>query len=141
MLTPDIQSSGGILMNLLKFGVELSIVFQLFLHGHGFGPSLSPSALFDNQPAEQVFVGVISDFACGQKHTMHPNITAAECTKLCKELGSKLSLVIAEKVYALEGDTDELIKNAGEKTVIRGVLNEQTQVIRVTAMIGSKPQK
>ncbi|HKD82609.1 MAG TPA: hypothetical protein VKH81_23165 [Candidatus Angelobacter sp.] len=95
---------------------------------------------FDDPPAEQVFVGVVSDYACGSKHTMHPNLTAADCTKLCHELGSKFSLVMGDKVYALEGNTEGLTQIAGEKAVIRGVLNGQTQVIRVISLVGGKPR-
>jgi len=130
-------------MNLIMSRIRMSTVMVLFLLTAICGPLLlrSWAAWFDDSPGEQMFVGIVSDYACGLKHTMHPNLTAAECTKLCRELGSKFALVMGEKVYALEGNTDGLIQVAGEKAVIRGVLNEQTQVIRVIALAGTKPRR
>lgn len=130
-------------MKLIMSRIQKSTMIVLFLLIVIFGPLAlrSRAAWFDDPPAEQMFVGIVSDYACGLKHTMHPNLTAAECTKLCRQLGSKFSLVMGEKVYALEGNTEGLIQVAGEKAVIRGVMNGQTQVIRVIALAGTKPRR
>lgn len=63
--------------------------------------------------------GTISDTMCGVKHSMG-NISAAECTLKCVEMGSKFALVVGSEVYELDGKANELKALAGQKVKLTG---------------------
>lgn len=75
---------------------------------------------------QQTLKGVVSDTACGRKHTMMPGSSDAECTRGCVEKGSKYALVVGKKVYTLEGQSEELNKLAGEKAEVTGTVAGDT---------------
>ena len=66
--------------------------------------------------------GTISDAMCGAKHKM-ADMSAAECTLKCVEMGSKYALVVGSDVYELDGKTDELKKFAGQKVKLTGTVD------------------
>jgi hypothetical protein len=76
--------------------------------------------------------GTVNDFMCGTKHTMMPGTPDKECTLTCIKMGSKYGLVVADKVYQLDGKEAELEKFAGGKAKITGTLDGDT--IHVTAV-------
>ena len=112
----------------------------LFLLAVIAAPIRMSSAFVQQQeaPPTRIFVGVVGDFACGLKHTMHPNLPEVECGRLCHSLGSRLDLIMGDKFYALEGNTSELLEMLGQKAIIRGSLNEKTRVITVAEVMNSK---
>ena len=101
---------------------------------------------------ERVFIGEIGDSQCALNvHSLsrsHAEMlkkqgvgtTAADCARYCvKNLGGVFVLVVKEKVYKL--DNQELAeKNAGVKVRITGVLDPQTNIIAVHAMVPLKAQ-
>ena len=66
--------------------------------------------------------GTISDTMCGVKHSMG-NMSAAECTLKCVEMGSKYALVVGTDVYELEGKANELKAFAGQKVKLTGTVD------------------
>ncbi len=83
---------------------------------------------------EKTLTGVVSDSACGRKHTMMPGKSDAVCTRECVKMGSKFALVVGDKVYTLEGGAEDLDKLAGEKARVKGTVSGNTvQVASVTA--------
>ena len=67
----------------------------------------------------KTLTGTVSDTMCGKKHMM-PGKTDAECIRECIKAKSKYALVTPEKVYALEGNSTQLEKFAGQQVRITG---------------------
>jgi predicted anti-sigma-YlaC factor YlaD len=80
---------------------------------------------------ERTLEGTISDTSCGAEHGMR-NISAAECTLKCVEMGAKYALVSGGEVYELDGMTDELKAFAGQKVRLSGDVSGKT--IRVDSV-------
>jgi hypothetical protein len=100
----------------------------------------SPHAAMKGGPAKhKTLVGVVSDTACGAKHTMMPGKSDAECTRACVSKGSKYALVVGKKVYTLEGQYDELDKLAGEKAKVSGMVSGD--VVQVSTVAPAKKHK
>ena len=76
---------------------------------------------------------MITDSRCGARHRMNSGKTSAECARSCVRHGAHYVLVDGEKIYALEGDPDQLEKLAGERANIVGMLEGDT--IKVTAVV------
>jgi hypothetical protein len=70
----------------------------------------------------KTLMGTIGDTMCGVNHTMG-NMSPAECTQKCIEMGSDYALVVGSEVYALEGKEDELETLAGEKVKLTGTVD------------------
>src|SRR6266851_4799942 len=66
----------------------------------------------------QTFTGKVSDAVCGAKH-MEAWIAPADCVRICVQKGAKYSLVVGDKVYALDTSDkaalDELNKLAWQQ--------------------------
>jgi hypothetical protein len=100
----------------------------------------SPKAAMKAGPAKhKTLVGVVSDTACGAKHTMMPGSSDAACTRACVSKGSKYALVVGKKVYTLEGRYEELDKLAGEKAKVTGMVSGD--VVQVSTVAPAKKSK
>ena len=66
--------------------------------------------------------GTVSDAMCGIKHGMG-DMSDAECTVKCVEMGSKYALVVGGDVYELDGKSDDLRKLAGQKAKLTGMVD------------------
>lgn len=60
---------------------------------------------------------------------MMPGKSDAECTRGCVSKGSKYALVAGQKVYALEGKSEELDKLAGKKAKVTGTVTGTTVAV------------
>lgn len=77
--------------------------------------------------ADQQFTGVVTDSMCGEKHTMMPGKSDAECVRACVKAGSNFALLSGNgHVYVLQGKNDELDKYAAQKVTVNGRLNGNT---------------
>ncbi len=85
---------------------------------------------------EKTLTGVVSDSACGRKHTMMPGKSDAVCTRECVKMGSKFALVVGDKVYTLEGGAEDLDKLAGEKAKVKGTVSGNT--VQVASVVAAK---
>ena len=74
------------------------------------------------QGQKKTLQGTVSDLMCGAKHKMG-DVSAAECTRKCAQMGSKYALVVGSKVYELDGKTEELDKLAGQKAKVSGTVD------------------
>lgn len=78
--------------------------------------------------------GVVTDQMCGAKHMM-AGASAAKCTRECVGMGSPYALVVGDKVYTLQGDSQakkELFALAGASAVVTGTVSGTTvQVVSV----------
>jgi hypothetical protein len=72
--------------------------------------------------------GVVSDAACGAKHSM-TTMSAADCTRMCVKAGQGFALVVGDKVYSLRGDSAELDKYAAQKVTVKGKLKGDTVAV------------
>jgi hypothetical protein len=77
---------------------------------------------------DTTLTGVVSDAACGAKHSM-TNMSAADCTRMCVKAGQGFALVVGDKVYSLHGDSAELDKYAGQKVELKGKLKGNTVAV------------
>lgn len=91
------------------------------------------------QAKQKTLVGIVSDTACGAKHTMMPGKSNAECTRACVSKGSKYALVVGKKVYTLEGKSAELDKLAGDKAKVSGMVSGD--VVQVSSVEPAKKPK
>ena len=94
---------------------------------HYLGLALLAGVLLLNAPLlkaaeKKTLQGTISDVMCGVTHKMG-DISAAECTTKCVEMGSKYALVVGSTVYELEGKADDLKNLAGEKVKLTGTVD------------------
>ncbi|MBI2817496.1 MAG: hypothetical protein HYX72_11205 [Acidobacteria bacterium] len=88
------------------------------------GMILSQSSLAqDAGKNTQTMEGTVSDAMCGATHHL-PD--AAKCTIGCTRKGSAFALVVGDKVYKLEGNTDGLHKLAGVKAKVTGQVSGDT---------------
>jgi hypothetical protein len=71
---------------------------------------------------QKSFDGMITDTRCGAKHSTAIGKTAADCTLVCIHGGEQFALVDGETVYALEGETLQLKRVAGQRVRIIGAL-------------------
>jgi hypothetical protein len=77
---------------------------------------------------DTTLTGVVSDAACGAKHSMK-NMSAADCTRMCVKGGQGFALVVGDKVYNLRGDSAELDKYAAQKITLKGKLKGTTVTV------------
>jgi hypothetical protein len=70
---------------------------------------------------QKVFTGMVTDSSCGARH-MTTDKNAAECTRECMKKGASYALVNADRIYRLEGETAEIGKLAGQRALIKGLL-------------------
>ena len=85
----------------------------------------------------QTFTGKVSDAMCGAAH-MEKGIAPADCVRACVQKGAKYSLVVGDKVYALDTSDKtalaELNKLAWEQATVTGTANGDTISVKsVTA--------
>lgn len=76
--------------------------------------------------ANRSFVGIVTDDMCARKHTMMPGKPDSECVRACVKAGSKHALLVGDKLYKLDGRTDEVDKFAGQRVTITGGLTGET---------------
>jgi hypothetical protein len=77
---------------------------------------------------DTTLTGVVSDAACGAKHSM-TNMSAAECTRMCVKAGQGFALVVGDKTYNLQGDSADLDKYAAQKVTVKGKLKGHTVAV------------
>ena len=77
---------------------------------------------------DTTLTGVVSDAACGAKHSMS-TMSAADCTRMCVKAGQGFALVVGDKVYSLRGDSAELDKYAAQKVTVKGKLKGNTVAV------------
>lgn len=73
---------------------------------------------------KQTLTGMVSDSMC---NTQHMDGTPAECTRSCVGHGAKYTLIVGDKVYALN-TTDKALrevldKEAGKNVTVTGSVN------------------
>ncbi len=78
----------------------------------------------NKENGKQSLTGVVSDSMCGAKHMMEGK--EADCLRACVKQGSKYALVVGDKVYTLEGHSDELGKLANQKVKVTGAVKGDT---------------
>ena len=76
---------------------------------------------------DTTLTGVVSDAACGAKHSM-TNMSAADCTRMCVKAGQGFALVVGDKTY-LRGDSADLDKYAAQKVTVKGKLKGNTVAV------------
>jgi hypothetical protein len=76
-----------------------------------------PSFAQDQRPSVQTLEGVISDGMCAANHG---GKDAAKCTMSCVNNGKGWVLVVADKVYAMEGRMAGVSDVAGQKAKVTG---------------------
>jgi hypothetical protein len=64
--------------------------------------------------------GTISDSMCGAKHMMSGD--ESRCVRTCVKNGSQYVLILDQKVYPLNGRSEELDKRAGQRVIVTGTL-------------------
>jgi len=82
------------------------------------------TALFASAAFAETYTGVISDDACGAKHTA---ATAADqrCAASCIKSGGKAVFVSGDKVYAI--DNQAVVKgHEGQKVTITGTMTGES---------------
>ena len=84
----------------------------------------------------QSFTGIVSDAMCGAKHMMEGD--PAACLRACVQKGSNYALVVGDKVYTLDsqsqGTLATLDKLANKKATVKGTADGDTiSVISVAA--------
>jgi hypothetical protein len=77
---------------------------------------------------DTTLTGVVSDAACGAKHSM-TNMSAADCTRMCVKAGQGFALVVGDKTYSLRGDSADLDKYAAQKVTVKGKLKGTTMAV------------
>ena len=77
---------------------------------------------------DTTLTGVVSDAACGAKHSM-TNMSAADCTRMCVKAGQGFALVVGDKTYNLRGDSADLDKYAAQKVTVKGKLKGNTVAV------------
>ncbi len=88
----------------------------------------------DGNAAPLSFSGMITDARCGARHRRNSGKTSAECVRACVRNGSHYVLVDGEKIYALQGDSIQLERAAGERANVSGILKDNTITVKgVTA--------
>src|SRR5581483_29846 len=100
---------------MMRKSLELSLAVVLLL-------STTVMAQPSSKAGKQTFTGVVSDAMCGAKHMMEGS--PAECTRACVKQGSKFALVVGDKLYTLNGHSDELDKLAGQKATVTGTVRD-----------------
>jgi hypothetical protein len=76
--------------------------------------------------APQTLTGVVTDDMCGKKHTMMPGKPNSECIRACVKAGSKYALLVGDKIYALNGDAEQIDHFAGKKVKVAGDVSGTT---------------
>jgi hypothetical protein len=88
----------------------------------------------DGNAASSSFSGMITDAHCGARHRRNSSKTSAECARACVRNGSHYVLVDGDKIYALQGDSTQLEKVAGERANVSGILKDNAITVKgVTA--------
>ena len=83
-------------------------------------------------PDTTTLSGVITDSRCGARHPMTSGKSTAECARACVRKGSSFVLVDGDKIYALDGNKDELARLAGQRVKVEGILEGKS--IRVSGL-------
>ena len=84
---------------------------------------------------QQTLTGTLTDSMCGTSH-MAKDKTPADCTRMCVKDGMKYALGVDKKLYTLESHETELAKLAGQKVVVKGIINGDA--VSVQSVIPSK---
>lgn len=74
----------------------------------------------------KTFSGLVTDDHCGPRHDMGSGKSPAECANSCVHDGARYALVDGEKIYTLEGNTQELAHVSGQRVSLSGALQGDT---------------
>lgn len=80
----------------------------------------------------KAYEGIVTCSRCGAKHSASIGQTATVCVRVCVHGGAQFSLVSADSMYLLEGNSDALKKLAGQRARVVGSLQGKT--IRVASV-------
>ena len=81
--------------------------------------------------AEKAYEGMISCSRCGAKHPATSGAAASTCVRTCVHGGESFTLIDADAVYVLEGDSNLLTKFAGQRAHVVGTL--KGKILRVSS--------
>jgi hypothetical protein len=81
--------------------------------------SASPQTNQKKKPA--TLTGTVTDSRCGAKHMMTGD--DVNCVRACVKNGSQYALVVNQEVYPLNGRSEELNGQAGQRVMITGALD------------------
>jgi propanediol dehydratase large subunit len=116
----------------------LSSILLTLLAAAALSAALS-AALFAN-PAQQTFIGVITDSMCpkGDHSQMQMGATDADCTAACISVhGAEYVLYDGKDVYTLS-DQRTPGKFAGKKVKVLGTLDAKSKKIQVDSITAEK---
>lgn len=111
--------------------VVLTLTIAVAAFG-AFGLTPTASGQAGASREQKTFTGTISDSMCGVHH-MAKDKTPADCTRMCVKGGQKYALVVAQKVYTLDGHEAELDKLAGQKVTVKGTTSGDTITVASVA--------
>jgi len=98
-------------------------------------PPQQPSTPNESSGASsRAFNGMITDSRCGARHSRNSGKTSAECARSCVRKGSRYVLVDGEEVHGLEGDPTQLVKLAGVRVEVVGLLEGDTIKVKSVAV-------
>src|ERR1700678_3855158 len=102
-----------------RFRWLMVVVFSAITSLTLFAASLFAAA------GKQTFTGEVGDAMCGRKHM--EGETAGGCTRACAGHGSKIAVVVGDKIYALETDNKAALatldQQAGKMATVTGTLD------------------
>jgi hypothetical protein len=85
---------------------------------------------------EKIYTGKVGDALCRREHSMP--VSAVECIRQCIGKGSRYSLIVGDKVYALDTDKQEFLdvleKQSDARVEVRGTENENGTMIVVKSV-------
>ena len=96
--------------------------------GVGMFAALTIRSQAQGAGTDTTLTGLVSDAACGAKHSMK-NMSAADCTRMCVKAGQGFALIVGDKTYNLQGDSADLDKYAAQKVTIKGKLKGKTVAV------------
>jgi hypothetical protein len=86
--------------------------------------------------SEKTYTGKVGDALCRREHSMP--VSAVECIRQCIGKGSRYSLIVEDKVYALDTENqaflDVLEKQADARVEVKGTENENGTIIVVKSV-------
>jgi|HubBroStandDraft_2_1064218.scaffolds.fasta_scaffold55029_2 hypothetical protein len=90
------------------------------VRGGAAGQLSASSAGLSSSGEMHAYEGMITDTRCGAKHSATIGLAASNCVTVCVHGGEGFALVDGDTVYALDGETAELKRAAGQRVRIIG---------------------
>jgi hypothetical protein len=72
--------------------------------------------------ADKSLTGIVTDDMCARKHTMMPGKPDSDCVRACVKAGRERALLVANKLYKLEGQSAEVDSLAAKRARVTGDL-------------------